>query len=95
MIGIYCRGRRHQAAGICSECASILNYAYQRIDRCPYTNAMKPACGLCRTNCFSTDMHGRFSEIMRYAGPRMILRHPALTLAHFWDAFRGARASRP
>jgi hypothetical protein len=28
---------------------------------------------------------------MRYAGPRMMLRHPVLSAAHFWDAVRGGR----
>lgn len=26
---------------------------------------------------------------MRYAGPRMMVRHPILSLAHFFDAVRG------
>jgi len=91
MIGIYCRGHRHSASGICSDCSAILRYAYDRIDMCLYNGAPKPACGLCRTNCFSPEMHRQFSEIMRYAGPRMMVRHPVLTVAHIWDAFRGRR----
>lgn len=90
MITIYCRSH-HPASGICGDCGSILQYANERIDMCPYSGAPKPACGLCRTNCFTPEMHRRFSEIMRYAGPRMMLRHPVLTMAHIWDAVRGRR----
>jgi Nitrous oxide-stimulated promoter len=88
MIQIYCRGHRHIASGICSECGKLLQYALHQIDSCPYERSRKPACGLCRTNCFSAEMHKRFHKIMRYAGPRMMMRHPILSMAHFIDAVR-------
>jgi hypothetical protein len=98
MIGIYCRGNRHCASGICQECEKLLRYAYARINACPYDGSIKPVCGLCRTNCFSPEMHRLFSAVMRYSGPRMMVRHPVLTLAHFCDAIRwkmaGNRKSR-
>lgn len=89
MIQIYCRGHRHSPSGICSECGRLLRYALDQIDRCPYDRSRKPACGLCRTNCFSAEMHNGFHTIMRYAGPRMMMRHPILSMAHFFDAVRG------
>ena len=88
MISIYCHGQRHAAAGTCAECGSIQRYAEERIGSCPYIESPKPACGLCRTNCFTPELQRRFAQIMRYAGPRMLVRHPLLTLAHFWDAVR-------
>jgi hypothetical protein len=88
MIGIYCRGNRHSAPGICTDCSAILRYAYERIEMCPYNHATKPACGLCRSNCFTADMHRQFARIMRYAGPRMMLYHPLLTLVHLRDVIR-------
>jgi predicted amidophosphoribosyltransferase len=91
MIIIYCRGHHHLAPGICGDCGSILRYANERIETCPYNGAPKPVCGLCRANCFTPDMYQRFALIMRYAGPRMVLRHPVLTIAHAWDAVRGGR----
>jgi hypothetical protein len=92
MIQIYCHGRRHATSGICSECEKLLHYATGRIDSCPYQSSGKPACGLCKTNCFSSEMYGRFQTIMRYAGPRMMMRHPILSMAHFFDAVRGKKA---
>lgn len=91
MIRIYCRGHRHSASGICDECRAVLGYAIDRINGCPYREGAKPACGLCRSNCFSKDMFQRFSVIMRYAGPRMAARHPVLTALHILDAIRGGR----
>jgi len=61
--------------------------AHDRIDMCPYSGSVKPVCGLCRTNCFA-DMYRQFAQIMRYTGPRMVLYHPFLTMAHIWDAVK-------
>jgi hypothetical protein len=89
MMVIYCRGHRHAVSGICADCGSILRYAHDRIDGCSYLGSAKPACGLCRSNCFTPEMDWHFTQIMRYAGPRMMVCHPILALAHFWDAIRG------
>ncbi len=92
MVAIYCRGQRHAAAGaICGRCAASMRYAHERIEKCPFGAGAKPACGLCRSNCFTPEMHASFRRIMGYAGPRMMLRHPVLTLAHVWDAIRFKR----
>ena len=88
MIGIYCHGHGHSASGICSDCGSLLRYACGRIESCPCNAASKPVCGLCRNNCFTTDMYRQFTGIMRYSGSRMMLRHPLLTMAHVWDAVK-------
>jgi hypothetical protein len=34
-------------------------------------------------------MREQVKEVMRYAGPRMIFRHPVLAVMHWVDAFRG------
>ena len=91
MITIFCCGHQHSVSGICGECSVILQHAYDRIDVCPHNGSVKPACGLCRTNCFPPDLHRRFALIMRYAGPRMLVLHPVLTVAHIRDAIRGRR----
>ena len=88
MIAIYCHGHHHASSGICTDCGVVLRYAHELIDMCPFNAVAKPVCGLCRSNCFTPDMRRHFTQIMRYAGPRMMARHPILTLAHFWDAVR-------
>ena len=89
MVEIYCRGHRHFASGICVNRTSSLLYSYDRIEKCPFNCSQKPACGLCRTNCFTAKRYRQFRQIMRYAGPRMMLYHPYLTMVHIWDAVRG------
>jgi len=39
-------------------------------------------CNLCQVHCYSEAMRARVREVMRYAGPRMPLRHPWLALRH-------------
>lgn len=80
MLQIYCRGR-HGGGKICPDCLELLSYAGKRLAACPLDP--KPPCKNCRVHCFSPGMRDRIKEVMRYAGPRMLLRHPLLTLAHY------------
>lgn len=59
----------------------LLLYAAGRLAKCPHQP--KPVCRRCPTHCFSTEMRGLIREVMRFAGPRMPLRHPLLTLRYY------------
>lgn len=84
MVNIYCH-RHHQTAGsLCAQCGAFLTYAMQRIDRCPFLDA-KPTCRSCPVHCYKKDMREMARTIMRYAGPRMLIYHPILTLSHYLD----------
>lgn len=88
MVGIYCRGHGHCAgAGLCADCQGFLDYAERRLEKCPY-GADKPTCARCPIHCYKPQPRELARNIMRYAGPRMMLRHPWLTLAHFMDKAR-------
>lgn len=89
MVRIYCRGGRHAAAGaeLCPECRELLDYAEMRLARCPFQEG-KTVCASCRVHCYHAEMRQRIREVMRYAGPRMIARHPVLALRHLLDKRR-------
>lgn len=88
MVGIYCRGHGHCAgAGLCADCQGFLDYAERRLEKCPY-GADKPTCARCPIHCYKPQPRQLARQIMRYAGPRMVLRHPWLSLAHFMDKAR-------
>jgi len=87
MMGIYCRDHHGRAGGLCDDCAKLLDYARRRLDACPFQEA-KPACNLCQVHCYSALMRERVKSVMRYAGPRMLLRHPVLSLYHLLDKTR-------
>ena len=86
MISIYCRDHHH-ARGLCDECASLEVYASRRLDICPY-GAEKPTCLKCAVHCYQPRMRDTVREVMRYAGPRMLKRHPVLAITHFMDGRR-------
>ncbi len=93
MMDIYCRDHHGRRDGLCGECRALLEYAHKRLDNCPFQET-KPACNHCQVHCYSTSMRERVKAVMRYAGPRMPLRHPALALLHVFDKMRQAPALR-
>ena len=87
MIHIHCRDRHGTAGNLCEECAGLLEYARQRIEKCPFGQD-KPVCNQCTVHCYKSDMRERIGEVMRYAGPRMMVRHPFLAIRHLWRSKR-------
>lgn len=94
MIGMYCSAH-HDSFGdtLCVACQDFLEYAEVRLQKCPY-GENKPTCANCPIHCYKPVRKAQASEIMRYAGPRMLLRHPLLTIAHQVDSFRKATHRR-
>ncbi|HOD44446.1 MAG TPA: nitrous oxide-stimulated promoter family protein [Anaerolineaceae bacterium] len=85
MIEIYCRENHHTAGELCENCRQLESYAMQRIDKCPYHDD-KPTCASCPIHCYKPDMRAAVRRVMRYAGPRMVVSHPILTIRHYMDA---------
>jgi hypothetical protein len=84
MVEIHCRSHHGTNDGLCLECAALVGYATRRLDRCVFGDD-KPTCANCRVHCYSKPMRERVGEVMRFAGPRMLWRHPVLALAHLRD----------
>ncbi len=85
MIELYCRKQKHSAGGaLCDNCAALLAYALQRIDKCPFKDA-KPACRTCPVHCYKKDMRAEVRRVMAFSGPWMLLYHPILTIRHYLD----------
>jgi hypothetical protein len=90
MVEIYCSGHGHPSApghALCADCAGFLGYAERRLEKCPY-GPDKPTCAKCPIHCYKPQPREFAREVMRYAGPRMLLRHPWLSLTHFADKAR-------
>jgi len=88
MVRLFCAGQHGQA--LCAECAELLAYAQARLDRCPFGED-KPACVDCAVHCYKPVMRARVQRVMRFSGPRMLLRHPWLALTHVARSLRGSR----
>jgi hypothetical protein len=88
MVGLYCRGNRHAGrAPLCADCAALLSYATRRLERCVFGDA-KPTCANCVVHCYRAEMREQIRAVMRWAGPRMMLRHPIMAIAHLIDERR-------
>lgn len=82
MIRLYCRKKHgQQEGGLCPECRRLAEYARVRSEKCPFMEK-KTFCSNCRVHCYKPEMREEIRRVMRYAGPRMLLRHPALALWH-------------
>ena len=84
MVKIYCEGHHTDQRPPCDDCQSLLDYAIHRLSCCPFQEN-KPVCADCAIHCYKKDMRERVREVMRYAGPRMIFRHPVLAIGHLLD----------
>lgn len=86
MLLIYCEAHHHTSGVLCAECKTLLEYADQHIRECPL-QPRKPVCATCQVHCYIPTMRADIKKVMRYAGPRMLLRHPLLTFMHFFHRF--------
>lgn len=84
MIEIYCRDHHHPAEVLCADCQQLARYATQRIEKCPF-QADKPTCARCPIHCYKPGMREQVRQVMRYAGPRVVMTHPVLAMLHFVD----------
>ena len=87
MINIYCRENHESSPGLCLECSSLLDYAIERRNRCPFKEN-KPTCAKCIVHCYTLEMRGKITDMMRYAGPLMLQRHPILAMFHLVKGLR-------
>ena len=89
MVRIYCRSKHGNPDDLCPDCTELLDYALRRLDKCVFQQE-KPACNHCTVHCYSRKRKEAIRQVMRYAGPRMLYRHPVLALFHLLDQRREA-----
>ncbi len=81
MANIFCsahhEGEKKDPQGLCAACAETIAYSIERTRRCP--NEHKGNCEDCSIHCYKPEERARIREIMVYAGPRMLTRHPVMT----------------
>lgn len=87
MIALYCHQQHGSNNGLCTECETLRIYAGRRLQSCPFQEG-KTTCAKCPVHCYKMDMRERIRAVMRYAGPRMLYRHPLMTVKHMVDGLR-------
>ncbi len=82
MMHIYCQrkhgSRRHE---LCADCSDLLEYAFMRLEKCPFQEE-KSTCVNCKVHCYKPDRRQQIRDVMRFAGPYMLTRHPYLAFMH-------------
>ena len=81
MIKMYCRHFHDSNGKLCNECLELTDFANERIDKCVF-HGYKPVCSECEIHCYRKDMREKIRTVMRFAGPRMIYKHPILGICH-------------
>lgn len=80
MIALYCR-HKLGTKEMSEEYKALEAYAHKRLDGCKFGDK-KPACKRCPIHCYKPDMRERVREVMRWAGPRMIIYNPIAAIRH-------------
>ena len=87
MIQLYCKNQHGLTVQDCPNCSELQNYALDRLNHCPFHEG-KTSCKNCTIHCYKPGIKDDIKQVMRYSGPRMMLRHPILTVFHFIDNTR-------
>lgn len=80
MIALYCR-HKLGTKEMPEEYKALEAYAHKRLDGCKFGDK-KSACKRCPIHCYKPDMRERVREVMRWAGPRMIIYNPIAAIRH-------------
>lgn len=88
---IYCRGHHPGVAkdtgGLCPACRGTIEQTLDRAAACPYGHGHN--CEDCETHCQRGEAQQRIKAIMAYAAPRMVFRHPLMTLEYLKKKAKG------
>jgi hypothetical protein len=87
MIQMYCGAHHNGKLELCPSCLRLQEYAYQRLDLCPFREN-KSTCAKCAVHCYSRSMRTQIQDVMRYSGPRMLVKHPILAVRHVLDGLK-------
>jgi len=93
MIRLYCRAF-HRGQVLCPACEELARYALRRLTLCPFGED-KPTCAACPVHCYRPQQREEMRRVMVFAGPRLLFRHPLLTLLHLWEDWQCRRRGVP
>ena len=86
MVTLYCR-HRLKATSMPEPYEQLVDYAYKRLERCRW-GTKKPNCHQCRVHCYAPDKRQQVREIMKWAGPRMIIYAPIKAMRYLINSMK-------
>lgn len=87
MVDIFCHQRHGRVDDLCGDCRNLLEYSLLKLHKCSF-GTRKPTCLKCSVHCYKAEMRDNVKAVMRYSGPRMLLRHPIMAFRHFLDGIQ-------
>lgn len=100
MIDLYSAAHQHDSNAAIEDRAgeeaidpkTLKAYTHKRIEQCRYQNdRIKPFCNVCPVHCYKPEMRRQIRAVMRYSGPRMLFRHPVLSIQHLIGTIRSKK----
>ena len=91
MIKMNCHANHPNDGFLCEDCMKLSEYAKKRLLSCMF-GEIKPVCKECPVHCYSPKMREQMKLVMRWAGPRRIIRKPFFAITHMID---NLTASKP
>lgn len=101
MIDLYTAAHQHNSSKVDAEglavaevidAESLKAYARKRIEHCRFRNEQrKPFCNVCPVHCYKPEMREQIRLVMRYSGPRMLFRHPIISMRHLVGTIRSKK----
>ena len=91
MIRLYCR-KKHgtRGGGLCPACGRLRDYSWKKSEKCPFME-QKTFCSNCKVQCYQPERREEIRQVMRYAGPNMLLYHPGMSISHMVSSRREKR----
>lgn len=87
MMDLFCADHHGSIGTLCDECSVLWEYARARLEKCPFQEG-KTTCAKCPVHCYRSEMRERIRGVMVYSGPRMLWKHPVLSVLHILDGIR-------
>ena len=87
MVKMYCKKVHKSVSTPCEMCQTCLEYALSRVKNCP-RKSYRGLCKGCTIHCFKDEYREEIKKIMRFSGPRMMVKHPILALWHILDGVK-------
>ena len=88
MIDIYCSDKHGTGKRqLCRDCGELQEYSLLRLSKCTFQEG-KTTCGNCRVHCYKPEKREAIKGVMRYAGPKMVYKHPLMAVYHVIDSRR-------
>lgn len=81
MIRLYCKNKHGSNKILCRSCNELSRYTVLRLSKCPFKKN-KPQCKNCKIHCYEKRKRSQIKNVMRFAGPRMMVYHPILAIRH-------------